>query len=153
MTPFQTEIDRVIALANRSVGKGGTIDDTMQVECFEATLELCKRGLNARLSALDQCHRITNPLAQHRVVGDIIAGCLECPGIESAALQHLANSSRSMHWDWLAELAVVFEREVSRAEFRNALGRAWRKAEGVTKENLAYALRRRGFKQFFGRWV
>jgi hypothetical protein len=147
-------MNRIVELANASTLPDGMTDDAMQIKCLEATLGLCRDGLQARLAALDESLRIKDMFARHRVVGDIVSGrAIDAEGIEREAIWHMANSCRSEHWDLLAELAIVFERSVTRGEFKSALVTAWKKAGGVTKENLAYSLRRRGFNHFFGVWI
>lgn len=146
-------IDRVIELANASVRSERSMDDPMQLECRKETMKLCEEGIDVRLAALDECHRIKDIMTQQFVIGEIVTGGpMPGEGIEREAIWHLANSSMSEHWNLLTELAIVFERSLAKNEFKDAFVIAWKKAEGVTKEDLAYTLRRYGFKCLFGFW-
>ena len=161
MASYQTEVDRLIALANGCVGPGGSVDKAKQAEIPAAVLQLCKCGVPGRLAAVEQSYRITDALSQHNVVAQVIRGDpARRPedAIHSEALWLLANSSRQEHWDLLAEIAIVFDKGVfyegvPRRELKRALAAAWRKASGATRLNLEESLTRRDFRRMFGVWI
>ncbi len=126
---------------------------TSVVPQHQTLQDICSLGVPARLVAIKAALDIKDTVRGMAAIADLIEGVHnDVEPIHEPALILLAENKSEASTKYLCELAYILERKVSRTTLKKALLHVWEKSP-EQRENIAYTLRRRGFRRFLGWWI